>query len=928
MEIAKAYVRIEADTTRYKRDMAEVEQVGKKTADNVGSAMARLFSAAAFGAGIKKSIDAASDLNETVSKSHVIFGDAADDLEKIAATADKSMGLSKRAYLDGASGLKGLLDNLGLASDQSVDWSKKMTALGSDLGSFFNKAPADAIAAIGSALRGESEPIRQFNVNINEAAIKTKAFEMGLYDGTGAIDTNAKAQATLALIMDQTTAAQGDFARTADGAANSSRIAAAQAENGAASFGQVLLPVYTRVVQVLGFLAEGFGSLPSAVQVAFVALAGFAMLGGPVGNMVGTIKAVTGAISDLGTTTKVSLGVVGLLIGIAGTLYSVFSDGDDKTTDLTAGTKNLVDALKQSTSQLLTNLDAVRLVKGELPDTTAGFTALSTAVVAALNTENAGSGDQLVKMLGEMGLTAQDAASAMAAVTIRTRDSNGRVGDLAAAVKGLTIEQVNWASKTRAATYEQELANTGFTEAEAVSRGYTRAVFDQREELRKITAGTNGLATAMKDSKVDVEAMAKGFLDQARGASDLTKGLVEQAEAQAASTGNAGDAVTTYLDYIAATTSLSDEQKKLALDLDAAAAANAQLAPKVEENTDAAKDNKEATDEMGKALDRTTTIFDEVAAAADKMRKAIDAVFGSSMDMEEANRALYETAAKQKAAFEENGVSLDILTEAGRKNRAAVEDQVNAILDYGVAMVGAGKSNDEAAQAVMFLADQLRQQMLAAGFTEDQVNEYLNTLGLTPDNVTTTIDLANDEATKERIDALIKDLGVIDAGAAAEIQADIDAGKFAEAEAKLKELQRERDMKLRVSVTGGGSIEIRPSGGSYQIHTMARGGKVKARPGGIFANIAEAGEDEAVLPLGPGSRSRLSELLSDPDIGGPVADALGGTGPTAPAGSTSTSTTGRAGPAMHIEHVHLASELDAEVLGRTASYLLAGSGVR
>lgn len=154
----------------------------------VGSGIGKVISTALLAAGLKKSIDAASDLNETLSKSKVIFGDAASGFEDIANSAAKTMGLSKRAYLDSAAGLKGLLDNLGLANSESVKWSKSMTQLGADLASFFNADPAEAVEAIGSALRGESEPIRRFNVNLNEAAVKAKAMALGLYDGKGAIE--------------------------------------------------------------------------------------------------------------------------------------------------------------------------------------------------------------------------------------------------------------------------------------------------------------------------------------------------------------------------------------------------------------------------------------------------------------------------------------------------------------------------------------------------------------------------------------------------------------------------------------------------------------------------------------------------------------------------------------------------------------------
>ena len=73
--------------------------------------------------------------------------------------------------------------------------------------------------------------------------IEAKALEMGLCDGTGAITAAAKAQASYALIMEQTTLAQGDFSRTSDGLANQQRIIAANFKNMKATIGTALLPM-------------------------------------------------------------------------------------------------------------------------------------------------------------------------------------------------------------------------------------------------------------------------------------------------------------------------------------------------------------------------------------------------------------------------------------------------------------------------------------------------------------------------------------------------------------------------------------------------------------------------------------------------------------------------------------------------------------
>jgi hypothetical protein len=71
-------------------------------------------------------------------------------------------------------------------------FSNDFTALASDLASFNNTTPEEAINAIGSALRGESEPLRKYNVLLNDAKLKAAALELGIYSGSGALTDQQK----------------------------------------------------------------------------------------------------------------------------------------------------------------------------------------------------------------------------------------------------------------------------------------------------------------------------------------------------------------------------------------------------------------------------------------------------------------------------------------------------------------------------------------------------------------------------------------------------------------------------------------------------------------------------------------------------------------------------------------------------------------
>ncbi len=226
------------------------------------------------------SIAAASNLNETITKSRVIFGDGADAIEAWAGTAAKAFGQSKRQALDTASGFAGLFQTVGLAAEESAANAQELTKLGSDLASFFNTDVQQALDALRSGLSGESEPLRKFNVFLSETAVSAKLAQLGVKKVGGVFTEAQKATARYALIMEQTGSAQGDFARTSDGLANKQRIANAALEDAQAVLGEKLLPaqlaltdamiaatpVIETLAEALALVVDAAGSAKGAID--------------------------------------------------------------------------------------------------------------------------------------------------------------------------------------------------------------------------------------------------------------------------------------------------------------------------------------------------------------------------------------------------------------------------------------------------------------------------------------------------------------------------------------------------------------------------------------------------------------------------------------------------------------------------------------
>jgi len=213
----------------------------------------------AIGAIGTSAVKAASDLDETSSAVEQVFGRRASaQLQEFARNAALTLGQSRQQALEAAQtfGTFGL--SAGLAGTELVDFTTKLTTLATDLASFQNTDVDTAINALGAALRGESEPIRQYNVLLNEAALRSRALKEGIVETTNeALTPQQRVLAAYAEILAQTTLQQGDFGRTSEGLAGSTKILQAQLENFRVELGEQLLPVVQELLpQLRGFVAS------------------------------------------------------------------------------------------------------------------------------------------------------------------------------------------------------------------------------------------------------------------------------------------------------------------------------------------------------------------------------------------------------------------------------------------------------------------------------------------------------------------------------------------------------------------------------------------------------------------------------------------------------------------------------------------------
>lgn len=192
-------------------------------------------------------IDLASDLAETQTAVQQIFGPATAAINEFVSTANTALGQTQQQALDATKTFGALGQAAGLTGDDLSGFSTELVTLATDLASFNNTDVDTALNALRSGLSGESEPLRQFQVFLNDAKLKQAALTLGIYDGSGALTDQQRILAAHQVILESTTNQQGDFAKTSAGLAGQQKILASAFEDVQTKLGTALLPVMTEL---------------------------------------------------------------------------------------------------------------------------------------------------------------------------------------------------------------------------------------------------------------------------------------------------------------------------------------------------------------------------------------------------------------------------------------------------------------------------------------------------------------------------------------------------------------------------------------------------------------------------------------------------------------------------------------------------------
>jgi hypothetical protein len=232
---------LNADTRKFSRGLTD----GKRMMQQFNVA-AYAMGAAAAGAVVAmgvKSVKAFASAEESINKFRTVFRDVGLSADHVANKLADSFGLAGSTAKTMLGDTGDLLTGFGYSASEALRMAEATNRLALDLASFTNYAggASGATQALVKAFTGEREAVKALGIVIREEMVMDKLRLAGKDKLTGFALVQAKAEATLAIAIEQSKNAIGDYERTSNSLVNTQRRLGESYKSIQESLGEILV---------------------------------------------------------------------------------------------------------------------------------------------------------------------------------------------------------------------------------------------------------------------------------------------------------------------------------------------------------------------------------------------------------------------------------------------------------------------------------------------------------------------------------------------------------------------------------------------------------------------------------------------------------------------------------------------------------------
>ena len=202
-------------------------------------------------------------------KNLTVLGAAFEDVSARANEVAADLGLSTQQYINQAAAISDVLKPIGFLDTEAAGLSTQLVDLSGALAEWSGgtRTAEEAADTLTKALVGEREQLKQYGIVLQEADITARLAAKGQDELTGNALKQAKAVATLELVMESSTDAQRSFAENSDSLVRTQSRLTALFQTVRETLATALIPVFGAALQAIEPVVRAFAeSVPTAIQ--------------------------------------------------------------------------------------------------------------------------------------------------------------------------------------------------------------------------------------------------------------------------------------------------------------------------------------------------------------------------------------------------------------------------------------------------------------------------------------------------------------------------------------------------------------------------------------------------------------------------------------------------------------------------------------
>lgn len=821
--------------------------------------------------GIGKATKAAGDLNAAVSTSEQVFGGAATAIQEWSQGSADAIGLSQRAAIEAATSFATFGKSAGLGGEGLTKFSTDLTAMAADLAAFKNTSVEDALGALQSGLAGESEPLRRYGILLNDAQLRQEALRLGITKTTSdALTPQQRVLAANELIFRQGADAIGQFTRESDELTTQGAKLKANWEDAQAALGESLLPALTSAAQAANSALKAFQGLDDGTQ-GF--LAKLAVGGAGASVLVGGLSLAAGAgmklqdaygrmraAADNGNrvmgVTATTAKTAGKALGAAGLAFAVYELGEalDEASKDAVGFETALNNIGNAAAGA--NIDAYI---ADLAKSQEGWQDVVGDVWTNIGNLGMDGPDSL--QIGEYSVEFDELAAALERAKAAGADDQ----------LARMLERIAQAEPPEFNSWFDSENEGNWLDLQEAIAGYEKYLKSAGVETEGYAAATDQQAAASDDAKASSDALSKA-VDNLGRRTALASLEFDAGAAAASAFGDALERSTSVDNLLGAGLGVSSAMRDLKTGFFGEA--------------DAAKDAASETDSLSDALDRmnralawsdpalsaASISLGSLAAAGEAFRESMtgsmSSQIGSALDLGDAFRDFSKQMRRLPDEIDVAGAALGKYKPRQTEAIRAMLQLGDATNDYLSRLLESGKGSAHVRSEADRLRNAYIEQLRAAGKSEEQIRQYIETLGLTPEQVETKIKLSGEAAARFEVESWLQLLeGRIPESVAVSVGTLISSGNLEGAADALEQLAKSNPVVIPVDLDKNkideAKEELLELPRSFDPAIAAFGGYTEAQEKGL----------QAVLDLGDATKAYLQELVGAGKYGEAISEA-------------------------------------------------------